>query len=148
MHNTLASSDYGLLDSNTFMPRPNFWAALLWNKFMGATVLDPGPSTVPAVHLYAHCLKDQPGDVAVLVINTDKDPSHSLEFAAASERYTLTAQTLEATSVQLNGSTLELGAGDALPRLNGARASSGQLTLGAASITFLIFANANNRSCR
>jgi hypothetical protein len=86
--------------------------------------------------------------VAVLVINTDKDASHSLEFAAAAERYTLTAQTLEATSVQLNGSTLELGAGDALPRLNGARASSGQLTLGAASITFLIFANANNRSCR
>lgn len=148
MHNTLASSDYGLLDSNTFMPRPNFWAALLWNKFMGATVLDPGPSTVPAVHLYAHCLKDQPGDVAVLIINTDKGASHSLEFAAASERYTLTAQTLEATSVQLNGSTLELGAGDALPQLNGARSSAGQLTLGAASITFLIFANANNSSCR
>src|ERR1700686_5656575 len=27
MHNTLASSDYGLLDENTLAPRPNYWAA-------------------------------------------------------------------------------------------------------------------------
>src|SRR5204862_5820900 len=41
MHNTLAASDYGLLDEKTFAPRPNYWAALLWRKFMGSTVLDP-----------------------------------------------------------------------------------------------------------
>ena len=40
MHNTLASSDYGLLDENTLAPRPNYWASLLWRKFMGTTVLD------------------------------------------------------------------------------------------------------------
>jgi hypothetical protein len=34
MHNTLASSDYGLLDQNTFAPRPNYWAALLWRRLM------------------------------------------------------------------------------------------------------------------
>ena len=148
MHNTLASSDYGLLDSNTFMPRPNFWAALLWKKFMGATVLDPGPSTVPAVHLYAHCLKDQPGEVAVLVINTDKDASHSFEFAAASQRYTLTSPTLEATLVQLNGSELTLTAGDNIPTLNGLSTPAGPLSFGPASITFLTFSNANNSNCR
>ena len=37
-HNTLASSEYGLLDQNTFTPRPNYWAALLWRKLMGSTV--------------------------------------------------------------------------------------------------------------
>ena len=42
MHNTLASSDYGLLDEKTYEPRPNYWAALLWRTFMGTTVLDPG----------------------------------------------------------------------------------------------------------
>ncbi|MGH8402217.1 MAG: hypothetical protein ACRESO_02255, partial [Gammaproteobacteria bacterium] len=31
-HNTLASSEYGLLDSNTFEPRPDYWAALLWHR--------------------------------------------------------------------------------------------------------------------
>jgi heparanase 1 len=148
MHNTLASSDYGLLDSDTFMPRPNYWAALLWKNFMGATVLDPGPSTVPAVHLYAHCLKDKPGEVAVLAINTDKGASHDVNFTAASERYTLTGQTLEATSIQLNGNELKLTADDALPALNGVSTPSGPISFGPASITFLTFVNANNNTCR
>jgi heparanase len=76
-HNTLASSDYGLLDENTFAPRPNYWAALLWRTLMGATVLKPGPSPVPSLHLYAHCLRDTPGGVALLAINTDRNASQS-----------------------------------------------------------------------
>ncbi len=40
-HNTLAASDYGLLDDETFAPRPNYWAALLWHRLMGTTVLKP-----------------------------------------------------------------------------------------------------------
>ena len=51
MHNTLASSDYGLLDDKSFAPRPNYWGALLWRKFMGTTVLDAGASPVPGLHL-------------------------------------------------------------------------------------------------
>lgn len=35
-HNIFASSEYGLLDQTTFAPRPNYWAALLWRKLMGA----------------------------------------------------------------------------------------------------------------
>ena len=35
IHNTLASSDYGLLDENTLAPRPNYWAALLWRQVHG-----------------------------------------------------------------------------------------------------------------
>lgn len=57
IHNTLASSDYGLLDENTLAPRPDYWAALLWRRFMGTTVLDPGASPTPSLHLYAHCLR-------------------------------------------------------------------------------------------
>ena len=79
MHNTLASSDYGLLDDNTLMPRPNYWAALLWHKFMGTKVLDPVP-TASSLHLYAHCLRGQPGGVALLAINTDQSASQSLDL--------------------------------------------------------------------
>ena len=61
MHNTLDASDYGLLDENTLAPRPNYWAALLWRKLMGTTVLNPDISPAPGLHLYAHCLRDQPG---------------------------------------------------------------------------------------
>ena len=109
MHNTLASSDYGLLDDSTLIPRPNYWAALFWHKFMGTTVLDPGLSTASNLHLYSHCLHGQPGGVALLAINTDRSASQSLDLAMAAERYTLTAPSLDATSMQLNGSELKLG---------------------------------------
>ena len=36
-HNTLAASDYGLLDEKTLRPRPNYWAALLWRRLTAAS---------------------------------------------------------------------------------------------------------------
>ncbi len=147
-HNTLASSDYGLLDENTFAPRPNYWAALLWHKLMGTTVLKPEPSPEPNVHLYAQCLKDTPGGVALLAMNTDRDDAHAIDLAAASERYVLTAPKLEDTRVELNGKELSLGADDALPKLKGVATPAGRITLAPTSITFLAVAGANNASCR
>ncbi len=148
IHNTLASSDYGLLDERTLMPRPNYWAALMWRKLMGTTVLNPGPSPAPSLRLYAHCLRGQPGGVALLVINTDREASQAIELSTATVRYTLIARKLEDTVVQLNGSELRLGKDDALPQLTGASASSGQIAFAPASITFLALPNANNDSCR
>ncbi len=147
MHNTLASSDYGLLDDKTLMPRPNYWAALLWRKFMGTTVLDPGPSTASSLHLYSHCLRGQPGGVALLAINTDRSAAQSLDLAEAAERYALTSPSLEATSIQLNGNELKLGEDDALPSLTGISTGSGRLTLPPTTITFVAIPNANNASC-
>ena len=147
MHNTLASSDYGLLDDNTLMPRPNYWAALLWRKFMGTNVLDPGLSTPSSLHIYSHCLRGEPGGVALLALNTDRSASASLELAQAAERYTLMAPSLDATTVQVNGSELKLGDDDAIPSLTGISAGPGLLTFPPATITFLAIPNANNTSC-
>src|ERR1700674_3498786 len=91
IHNTLASSDYGLLDGDTLAPRPDYWAALLWRRLMGTTVLDPGPSPAASLHLYAHCLRGGEGGVALLAINADRVASASLDLPATTERYTLTA---------------------------------------------------------
>jgi hypothetical protein len=148
MHNTLASSDYGLLDEKTYEPRPNYWAALLWRKLMGTTVLDTGLSPAPSLHLYAHCLRGKPGGVALLAINVDKAGSHSIEIPIGAELYTLTAQDLLAKTVELNGSELKLGAGDALPQLKGTKTGAGTVKFAPASITFLAFSNADNDSCR
>jgi len=148
MHNTLASSDYGLLDDNTLMPRPNYWAALMWRRFMGTTVLDAGPSPAPSLHLYAHCLRGQPGGVALLAINTDQGASQTIELATAAERYTLTAQKPEDTNVRLNGSELKLGSDDALPELRNVALPAGKITFTPASITFLALPSANNGGCR
>ena len=147
-HNTLAASDYGLIDDETLTPRPNYWAAYLWRRFMGATVLDPGPSPAPAVHRYATCLRGQPGGVALLLINTDTAAPQSAEVATAGERYTLTAPDLSATRVQMNGADLKLGAGDTLPQLTGVPTAAGKVTFASASITFIAVPNANNASCR
>jgi heparanase 1 len=148
MHNTLASSDYGLLDDQTQMPRPNYWAALLWHKLMGSTVLEAGPSPAPALHIYAHCLRGQPGGVALLAINTDRSVPQSVELATASDRYTLSASELQSAQVQMNGNDLKLGSDDTLPPLTSVSTASGQVTFAPATITFLAMPNANNASCR
>jgi heparanase len=147
LHNTLDASDYGLLDEKTFEPRPNYWAALLWRKLMGTTVLDPGTSTGPNLHLYAQCLRGVQGGVAVLAINADRTTPLSMAIPTSAARYTLTADDLLDRTVKLNGAELKLGQGDALPPIKGEPVHSGQLTLTPTSITFLAFRDAHNASC-
>jgi hypothetical protein len=147
-HNTLAASDYGLLDENDFAPRPNYWAALLWRSLMGAVVLDPGPVSERRLHLYAHCLRGRPGGVALLAINPDRTTSLPLDLAVAASRYGLAARHLTDASVLMNGSELRLGADDALPALDGEATAPGRLDLAPASITFLAIADAGNPACR
>jgi heparanase 1 len=148
MHNTLASSDYGLLDENTFAPRPNYWAALLWRRLMGVTVLDPNTSPIPNVYVYAQCLQNRPGGVALLVINADRQQIHELALPSDAERYTLTAKQLQDRSVELNGKTLQLKEDGDLPQFLGQSTRPGRVTFAPISITFLEIANANNSSCR
>jgi heparanase len=146
MHNTLASSDYGLLDENTFAPRPNYWAALLWRRLMGATVLDPHTSPIPNVYVYAHCLQNHPGGVSLLVINADRQQVHEITSPSDAERYTLTAKQLQDTSVQLNGKTLQLRDDD-MPQFLVQSTRAGHISFAPSSITFLAIANADNNNC-
>jgi hypothetical protein len=148
MHNTLAASDYGLLDENTLAPRPNYWAALLWHKLMGTTVLDAGASPSPDLYLYAHCTPGHPGGVTLLAINADRTDSYRLEVPLESSRYTLTARELTDTAIELNGSELKLNSGSDVPSLAGASTPAGEVTLTPASITFLSMPGAKNSSCR
>ena len=72
MYNTLASSDYGMLDEETLEPRPNYWAALLWKRTMGTRSLDPGLVSAKNVRVYAQCMRDSNGGVTLMVLNLDK----------------------------------------------------------------------------
>jgi heparanase len=146
-HNTLASSDYGLLDPDTFAPRPNYWAALLWARLMGPTVLDPGPPPDASVHLYAHCLRGRRGGVALLAINLDRRAAHDVALSTAATRYSLTAARLLDQAVRLNGRELRLGRGGDLPRTEGVAVAAGRVRLEPASITFLAVPGAANRAC-
>jgi heparanase 1 len=148
MHNTLAASDYGLLDERDFTPRPDYWAALLWRRLMGTTVLDPGAPASPRLDLYAHCLRGTRGGVALLAINRDRVAPRSLGLPTPARRYALTAVDLTATRARLNGSDLRLDEGGELPSLQGEAVGAGRLDLPPASITFLAVADAANPACR
>jgi hypothetical protein len=148
MHNTLAASDYGLLDERTLEPRPNYWGALLWRRLMGTTVLDAGLPIQLGLHVYAHCQRGTSGGVALLVINTDRDAPHALVFPTASEFYTLDAENLPDARVRVNGNTLALGAGDKLPPIPGAQTPAGPVTFTQATITFVAMPRAGNNACR
>lgn len=145
-HNTLASSEYGLLDSHTFEPRPNYWAALLWHRLMGTTVLNAGPSR-PGLHVYAQCLKGHPGGVTVLAINNSRTAPSGLDLPMASQRFTLSAAKLEDANVQLNGHVLALGADNALPPLDGEAIAAGHVSLAPATISFFAVEHARNPAC-
>jgi len=146
MHNTLDASDYGLLDERDFTPRPNYWGALLWRKFMGTTVLLPGASSSPDLHLYAHCLRGQPGGVAVLAINAGESAA-SLALPLDSTQYVLSAHELESTQVELNGTTLALETNDALPPLIGVALLAGTIPVAPHTIMFLVVPDAANEAC-
>ena len=148
MHNTLAASDYGLLDERTLAPRANYWGALLWRKLMGGGVLDSGVPLQAGFHVYAHCQRGTHGGVGVLVINSDAHASRTLMVPSASERYTLDATDLRGGTVRLNGQRLQLTAEDDLPRITGEQTPSGALTFAPLTITFLAFPAAANGACQ
>ncbi|WP_334442746.1 hypothetical protein [Bradyrhizobium sp. AZCC 1610] len=144
-HNTLAASDYGLLDEKTLQPRPNYWAALLWRRLMGTTVLDAGVHD--GMRLYAHCRRGVRGAVALLAINTDRTNAATLRLPVTSERYTLSADHLQSAGAKLNGTALDLGPNDDLPRLAAVTSPPGSIEIGPATITFLTVGDAKNPAC-
>jgi len=148
MHNTLAASDYALLDEKTFAPRPNYWAALLWRRLMGSTVLDSGIPIQEGLHVYAHCLRGSPGGVALLAINNSRTATEAIALPVAADRYTLSAQNLEGGEVQLNGQTLALQSNDEFPIMQGAAIPAGTISLAPATISFFAFRDAGNANCR
>ena len=147
-HNTLAASDYSLIDEKTYEPHPSFWGALLWRRLMGTIVLDAGVQNRAGLHIYAHCLRGVPGGVAMLLLNTSPTNTTTMSMDASAERYTLTAPELTAGSVMLNGRPLALGTDDQLPEMAGQATAMGSLELAPASITFLALPSATNNACQ
>jgi hypothetical protein len=147
MHNTLAASDYALLDERTLKPRPNYWAALLWHRLMGSRVLEAGVPVQAGLHVYAHCQRAAAGGVTLLIINNDRGASHQLTITQPAQRYTLDAVRLGDSTIRLNGIRLALTAADDLPRLAAVATSAGSVTFAPATITFLAVPTAGNAVC-
>ena len=136
-HNTLASSDYGWLDHKTFLPRPNYFAVLLWNRLMGTEVYDPQEPIREGAHVFCHSRKDGQKGFAYLVINNSTAET-TVALPGEATLYTLQGKDgLRSPVMTLNGRDLALNPGDELSELTG-EAVSGQVTLPAASCSFII----------
>lgn len=136
-HNTLAASEYGMLEHDTYAPRPKYWAALLWAKLMGTEVYDAGEGN-EGVYLYAHSLKGNKAGRSLLVINTNQSAT-TVDVPKNAQQYTLTSDELQGKTVKLNGKVLQLGANDAMPAINGKNIKAGNVELPPLSITFITF---------
>jgi heparanase 1 len=147
IHNTLAASDYGLLDQKTLDPRPNYWGALLWRRLMGATVLDPGVEIAEGRHVYVHCSRGTPGGVTLLVINSSRTET-AVEMPLESKRYTLSAEPLLNGDVELNGAALKVDDSGDLPAIEGAATAAGSISFAPGTITFLAIERSGNSACR
>jgi heparanase len=137
MHNTLARSEYGLLDQTTHDPRPNYWVAFLWAKLMGSDVYDAG-NLNEGVDVFAHNLKGTKTGKTMLVLNTNAKET-TIQIPKNGIKYLLTADELLSKSIKLNGKVLKLTADDNVPELKGEKVNAGTMKLPARSIAFLSF---------
>ncbi len=137
-HNTLASSDYGWLKHGTFVPRPSYFAVLLWKKLMGNTVYDSGEPVRPGAHVFAHSRADGKEGAAYLVINTSWEETTTVALPKQAQVYSLTGNgSMRSRTMLLNGRELTLGENDTLPDLSG-ETVSGEITVAPGGCTFLV----------
>ncbi len=136
-HNTLTASDYGYLDRMTHLPRPNWWAVVLWNRIMGQTVYETEPEQEGA-HVFVHDRADGKDGYAVLVINNSKTDATTVELPKDAEAYVLSADTLRSQTMKLNGQELVLGDNDEVPALDPVAAPAGSFTLEPATMAFFV----------
>ncbi|MCA9670277.1 MAG: hypothetical protein KC503_32000 [Myxococcales bacterium] len=147
---TLSGSDYGLIDDQTLEPRPDYWASLLWRRLVGTRVLS-AKSDDTKLRAYAHCRRQGDG-VTVVLLNVDTAKSVRVDLDGALGdtlvRYTLTAASLDAKVVALEGVELKLASDDTLPALDGVEQRGTNLVMPAASIAFVELPQAGVAACK
>ena len=137
-HNTLASSDYGWLKHGTFVPRPSYFAVLLWKKLMGNTVYASGEPIREGAHVYAHSRKDGLPGYAYLIVNNSWSETTTVELPKTAQVYALTGKTgMRSRTMCLNGKELVLGENDELPKLNGVTMEA-TVDIAPGSCTFIV----------
>ncbi|XP_061350701.1 heparanase-like protein 3 [Gastrolobium bilobum] len=77
---TLIGGNYGLLNTSTFVPNPDYYSALLWHRLMGGRVLSTTFIGTKKIRAYAHCAKESKG-ITILLLNLDNSTTVQAEVA-------------------------------------------------------------------
>jgi heparanase len=148
---TLSGSDYGLIDDRTLEPNPDYWAALMWHRLMGTSILRPRlHGAPPTLRVYAGCRRGGPG-TTLLALNLDRRRPVSLTLehgSAPAQVYVVTARTLLARRVLLNGRPLHTTGTGAAPSLAARSLYSTTIKLPPVSYAFIVQPGVGPASCR
>ena len=138
-HNTLAASDYALIDEDGLAPRPSYWAGVLWGRLVGPQVLAVETSADLAdLRTYAYCTRSDAGGTTYVVVNTSTTESRTVSTGSSPvETYQLTAESLDSPTVMLNGEVLTAADDGTLPDLKGDQVD-GAITIPPASVTYIV----------
>ncbi|CBI15157.3 unnamed protein product, partial [Vitis vinifera] len=158
---TLIGGNYGLLNTTTLVPNPDYYSALLWHRLMGKGVLAVDSTASPFLRSYAHCSKGKAG-ITLLLINLSNqttfqinvENSMNLNFKADEqlfrEEYHLTPKDgyLRSQTMVLNGMPLELTDDGNIPSLNPVRLNlNAPIFINPLSIAFIAFPNFDAPAC-
>lgn len=126
-------SGYGLVDTSDWSnltPNPDFYLGLLWKRVMGTRVLQAASSS-RQVRAYAHCHPARNGTVTVAYLNlNDATTTVEIDLKGSSMPtgrlgtpsdilYALSADSLTADVVRLNGRRLAFDSANRAPSLDG-----------------------------
>ncbi|KAL7163783.1 hypothetical protein ACSBR2_039831 [Camellia fascicularis] len=76
----LIGGNYGLLNTTTFIPNPDYYGALLWHRLMGKIVLQTTYDSSPYLRVYSHCSKKGSG-ISLLLINMSNSTTYEVSVA-------------------------------------------------------------------
>jgi heparanase 1 len=146
---TLVGGNYGLLNTTTLSPNPDFYTALLWQRLMGRTVLNASVSGPATLRAYAHCARGRAGAVTVVAMNMGNESVAIDSFSKYQrEEYHLSATSLNSQEIRLNGEPLTPGAGAAIPKLVPKRTASGTaFTLEAQTYAYVVLLDMAAPAC-
>jgi len=171
----LTEGRYHLVDDGTLEPYPDYWSSILWKRLMGTKVLAPtvdvtAPFDPTRLRTYAHCTRDRPGAVTVVVLNLDPERSAKISFEGvegAREVYLLTSardapasaecrsgdadcvitdEGLQSTAIELGGVRLEVDDSGAPPAMEPA-VGSDPIEIPARSYGFVTLVGAGVGGC-
>ncbi|XP_038678937.1 heparanase-like protein 2 [Tripterygium wilfordii] len=127
--------NYGLLNTTSFIPNPDYYGALLWHRLMGPSVLSVNHNGSPYLRVYSHCSRRKPG-ITLLIINMSNSTYSSISVvndlnlytdmevpdnggAKPREEYHLTPKdgNIQSDVVLLNKTPLRLTSSDGIPEL-------------------------------
>jgi heparanase 1 len=158
--------DYALLDCTSITPVPDYYSAIVWNIVMGSKVLNTTRPGKGLVRPYAHCSKQYPGSVAVLIVNIwsgSSDVKVSLTsgslgttrddwlFTTSTPATNPYPQGMYGKGIQLNGVNLTYTVGGQLPTLKpvpGKGTDLSMITMPAYSYGFFVYPGSSISACK